>query len=110
MTELDALIDGETSSDPEVQNRHLKSTLAALRLALENADAERNALPQKVRAAYEGQIAELQAPIVALRAALEESRQEGQAAVERAVANSADEIAQLRRSAQCRRERRARHA
>ena len=55
---------------------------------------------QKVRAAYEGEFAELKATITALRDELEESRHEGRAGAERALAHSAAEIAQLRQTAQ----------
>jgi uncharacterized protein involved in exopolysaccharide biosynthesis len=41
---------------------------------------------QKVRAAYEGEFAELKATITALRDELEESRHEGRAEAERALA------------------------
>jgi predicted nucleic acid-binding Zn-ribbon protein len=86
MTELNALADGETGSDLDGETHHLKSTIAALRLALENGEAERNSVWQKVRAAYEGEFAELKATITALRDELEESRHEGRAEAERALA------------------------
>ena len=100
MTDLEAVADSETCSDPDGEIRHLKSTIAALRQALEDGEAERNALRQRVRAAYEGDIAELKATITALRDALEESRHSGRMAAESVVANSAGEIAQLRQIAQ----------
>jgi predicted nucleic acid-binding Zn-ribbon protein len=86
MTELDALADGETGSDLGGETHHLKSTIAALRQALEDGEAERNSVRQKVRAAYEGEFAELKATITALRDELEESRHEGRAEAERALA------------------------
>ena len=46
MTDLDALADSETGSDPDGEIRHLKSTIAALRQALEDGEAERDALRQ----------------------------------------------------------------
>ena len=100
MSELNALADGETGSDPDGETHHLKSTIAALRQALEDGEAERNSVRQTVRAAYEGEFAELKATITALRDALEESRHEGRGAAERALAHSAAEIAQLRQTAQ----------
>ena len=53
MTDLEALAASEPGSDPDGEIRHLKSTIAALRQALEDGEAERAALRQKVRAAYE---------------------------------------------------------
>src|ERR1700683_1354305 len=94
MSTLDALSDDAIVSDLESEKRHLTATIAALRQALEDAEAERNAARQSVRAAYDGEVAELKATITALRDVLEESRHEGRAAVEHAVARSADEIAQ----------------
>ena len=73
MTMLDILADDATDTEPESENRHLKATIAALRQALEDAEAERSAMRQNVRAAYEDEIAELKATITALRDALEES-------------------------------------
>ena len=99
MTTLDVLTNDAIAREQESEKRHLTATIAALRQALEDAEAERNAMRQSVRAAYEGEIAELKATITALRDALEETRHEGRAAVERAVARSADEITQLRQTA-----------
>ena len=80
MTDLEVVADSETCSDPDGEIRHLKSTIAALRQALEDGEAERNALRQRVRAAYEGDIAELKATVTALRDVLEESRHSGRMA------------------------------
>src|ERR1700684_4450773 len=99
MTTLDVLTDDSIAREQKSEKRHLTATIAALRQALEDADAEGNAVRQSVRATYEGDIAELKATITALRDALEETRHEGRTAVERAVARSADEIAQLRHTA-----------
>ena len=104
MTDLDTLADSATGSDPDGELRHLRSTIAALRLSLEDSEAERDALRQKVRATYEGDIAGLKITITALREALEELRHNGGVAVEGAVANSANEIAQLRQITQALRE------
>ena len=67
MTDLETLAASDPGSDPDGEIRHLKSTIAALRQALEDGEAERAALRQKVRAAYEGDIAELKTTITALR-------------------------------------------
>ena len=81
MTTLDVLADDATNTAAESENRHMKATIAALRQALEDAEAERNAVRQSVRVACEDEITELKATITALRDALEEARHEGGAAV-----------------------------
>ena len=73
MTRLDVLADDATNTDPESELRHLKATIAALRQALEDTEAERSAVRQSIRAAYADEIAELKATITALRDAIEES-------------------------------------
>ena len=89
MATLDVLPDDGIAREQESEKRHLTATIAALRQALEDAEAERNAVRQSIRASSEGDMAELKATITALRDALEETRHEGRTAVERAVARSA---------------------
>ena len=57
MTTLDVFTDDAVGSEQESQKRDLTATIAALRQALEDAEAERNAVRQSVRAAYEGDLA-----------------------------------------------------
>jgi hypothetical protein len=65
MKDFDAFAEEETGGGRASESRRLRSTIVALRQALEDAEAQRNAGRQEARAAFEGELVELRSTVAA---------------------------------------------
>ena len=89
---------GDPSSldQSEIELRHLRQTIHALRQELEERQAERSESIQRAIATSQGEIVQLKKTAAALRDALEAKQVEKDEAVQQAIADSTGEIGQLR--------------
>src|SRR5271163_1843617 len=110
MNDFDAFAEEETGGGRGFESRHLRSTILALRQALEDAQALRENIEglrhehrdeiQRLIADAQGEAVQLRAAASILRERLEDSRSRAQALKQEALAAAASEIRELRKTCQ----------